>query len=172
MALHLQDVKSHVFASLSLANLVNLGMYKWEKAINKEANAVRRKLLKAAVYMPPVILGSMVASPRKVEAIGPWIPPTDPVGTTLNCTLFSGAVVTIVVSSGTNACCPCVPNYAAIGDQVAICNRKRCELSCGTNCAPGVLQQVRCKDFCKTCGFTVTGCRRPCTCDAATGACV
>jgi len=139
--------------------------------MDKDTNEARRKLLKAAIYAPPVILGSMVASPRTVMGIGPWVPPTVPVGTTVTCTLFSGGSVTITISSGTTACCPCVPNYAAIGDQVVICNQKRCELSCGTNCAPGVLATVRCKDFCKTCGFTVAGCKIPCTCNAGTGAC-
>jgi len=139
--------------------------------MDKHTNEARRKLLKAAIYTPPVILGSMVASPRTVMGIGPWVPPTVPAGTTVTCDLFSGGSVTITISSGTNACCPCVPNYAAIGDQVTICNQKRCELSCGTNCAPGVLATVRCKDFCKTCGFTVSGCKIPCTCNPGTGAC-
>ena len=137
--------------------------------MNKEVKAVRRKLLKAAIYAPPVILGSMVATPRTVMGIGPWIPPTDPIGTTLNCTLWAGGSVTITVSSGTNACCPCVPGSTTYS--TTVCNQKRCELSCGTNCAPGVLATVRCKDFCKTCGFTVAGCKTPCTCNAGTGAC-
>ncbi len=132
-------------------------------------NEVRRKLLKAAIYTPPVVLGSMVATPRTVMGIGPWIPPTVPVGTQVTCTLFNGSTVTIVISSGTNACCPCVPN--SINYSTVICNQKRCELSCGTNCAPGVLATIKCKDFCKTCGFTVTGCKNPCTCDPTTGNC-
>ncbi len=139
--------------------------------MDKRANLVRRKLLKAVVYAPPVILGSMVATPRTVMGIGPWVPPTYPVGSTVKCTLFAGGTVMITISSGTNACCPCVPN--AIGfNNVRDCNAARCELSCGTNCAPGVLATVRCKDFCKSCGFTVAGCKTPCTCNAGTGVCV
>lgn len=138
--------------------------------MDKQANLARRKLLKAAIYAPPVILGSMVATPRTVMGIGPWVPPTDPVGSTQDCNLWAGGTVTITISSGTNACCPCVPGATGF-DNVTRCNKARCELSCGTNCAPGVLATVRCKDFCKSCGFTVSGCLTPCTCNVATGAC-
>ncbi len=138
--------------------------------MGEQTDLVKRKLLKAAVYAPPVILGSMVASPRTVMGIPPWLePPTDPIGSTQTCTLFAGGTVTITISSGTNACCPCVPG--SINFSTTVCNKKRCELSCGTNCAPGVLATVRCKNFCQTCGFTVAGCLTPCTCNATTGAC-
>jgi len=137
--------------------------------MNKQTSEVRRKLLKAVIYAPPVILGSMVASPRTVLGIGPWIPPTVPIGTSQTCTLWAGGTVIITVSSGTNACCPCVPG--STGFSTATCNSKRCELSCGTNCAPGVLATITCKSFCKTCGFTVAGCQTPCTCNATTGVC-
>ena len=138
--------------------------------MENQTNQIRRKLLKTAIYSPPIILGSMVAIPQKVLGINPTPPPTSPVGTTKTCNLFAGGTVTITISSGTNACCPCVPG--AIGfNNTRDCNAARCELSCGTNCAPGVLATIRCKDFCKSCGFTVAGCKTPCTCNAGTGAC-
>ncbi|HID36828.1 MAG TPA: hypothetical protein EYP39_05560 [Ghiorsea sp.] len=138
--------------------------------MDKQVSQIRRKLLKAAIYAPPVILGSMVATPRTVMGISIAPPPTSPIGSTQTCSLFAGGTVTITISSGTNACCPCVPG--AIGfNNVRDCNLARCELSCGTNCAPGVLATVKCKDFCKSCGFTVAGCLTACTCNATTGAC-
>ena len=68
---------------------------------SKQHQAARRKLLKAVVYAPPVILGSMVATPRM--AIGA-------IGAIKVCNVNGGPPVTITISSGTNACCPCVPN--------------------------------------------------------------
>ena len=116
---------------------------------------VRRKLLKTLVYAPPVILGSMVATPRTVMGGGG-------IGTTKVCTLTGGGTVSITISSGTNACCPCVPGSTKY-DPVK-CATTQCKKSCGTNCPPGVLATIKCKDFCKNCGFTPAGCKKPCTC--------
>lgn len=112
---------------------------------------VRRKLLKAVVYAPPVILGSMVATPRTVMGA---------IGQAEQCTLINGGAVSIVISSGTNACCPCIPGTVKFNP--VKCTDFQCIKSCGTNCAPGQIAATRCKDFCKTCGFTPTGCDRPC----------
>jgi len=114
----------------------------------------RRKLLKAMVYAPPVILGSMVATPRSVMGA---------VGQPKTCTLQGGGVVNIVISSGTNACCPCIPGSTKF-DPVK-CADNQCKKSCGTNCAPGQIATIKCKDFCKNCGFVPAGCKNgPCNC--------
>jgi len=120
---------------------------------DKNTNDIRRKLLKAVVYAPPVILGSMVATPRTVMGA---------IGATKICKLTGGGTVTIVVSSGTNACCPCIPGSTKYNPKK--CGQKQCKYSCGVNCPPGVLATIKCKKFCKTCGFTPAGCKKPCTC--------
>lgn len=122
--------------------------------IKGKNSSVRRKLLKAVVYAPPVILGSLIATPRSVMGVT--------IGQTKTCNLTGGGSVMIVISSGTNACCPCIPGSTVYN--INKCNRLRCLLSCGTNCAPGVLATVRCKRFCKKCGFTPVGCKIACTC--------
>ncbi len=116
-------------------------------------NDVRRKLLQASVYMPPVILGSMVATPRTVMGA---------IGATKTCKMLVGPPVIITISSGTNACCPCILGSKKYNAKK--CGKKQCQLSCGVNCPPGVLAKIKCKKFCKTCGFTPAGCKAPCTC--------
>jgi len=114
---------------------------------------IRRKLLKATVYAPPVILGSMVATPRTVMGA---------IGQLKQCTTVAGAVVSIVISSGTNACCPCIPT--AVKYDPVKCVDKQCIKSCGALCTPAQLAATKCKDFCKNCGVVVVGCRQPCQC--------
>jgi len=122
------------------------------KQNNDVANDVRRKLLKAVVYAPPVILGSMVATPRM--AIGA-------IGAVKQCQLTGGLPpVQVVISSGTNACCPCIPN--AVKWDPAKCSKYQCVKSCGTLCTPGQIVTIKCKDFCKNCGVTPAGCRKAC----------
>jgi len=120
---------------------------------NQDSKNVRRKLLKAVVYVPPVILGAMIATPRNA------------MGATVNCRMGGrrggGGSVLITISSGTNACCPCVAGARDYNE------RNCCRASCGTNCPGGSLRRVRCRDFCRDCGFTPVGCRRPCTCQAS-----
>lgn len=119
-------------------------------------NEVRRKLLKAMVYAPPVILGSMVATPRTVMGGG--------IGSTKICRMTGGApAVTITISSGTNACCPCIPGSTKY-DPVK-CSKFQCLKSCGTNCPPGMIGTIKCKDFCKKCGMTPVGCKKSCKCN-------
>ena len=122
---------------------------------------IRRKLLKAAVYAPPVILGSMVATPR--SAIGA----INPIGTTVTCQTKGGATTVIItVSSGTNACCPCVPGSTGRDAyNPTVCAEARCVVSCGTNCSPGQIATISCKQFCTVCGTHPVGCvGDPCTC--------
>ena len=137
-----------------LCMLVNVRLMK-ELVMSKqqEADNIRRKLLKAAVYAPPIILGSMVATPRTVMGA---------IGQTKACKMNVGLPVSIVISSGTNACCPCIVGSKKY-DPIK-CAVSQCKKSCGTNCPPGVLATIKCKKFCKTCGFTVAGCKNPCVC--------
>jgi len=123
---------------------------------------VRRKLLKAMVYAPPVILGSMVATPRTVMGA---------IGQTKVCNLVAGGAVSIVISSGTNACCPCVPGSTKF-DPVK-CGISQCIKSCGTNCTPtaiaNITAQNKCDKFCKTCGGIPASMAGACTCNCIKG---
>ncbi|MES0371043.1 MAG: hypothetical protein ABUK11_02085 [Mariprofundaceae bacterium] len=74
----------------------------------------RRKLLTMAAYIPPAILGVMIAGNKIAEA-GTTVP-----GSTKNCPGGS-----IVVSAGGTACCPCVPGPKYNANK---CNEKRCKL--------------------------------------------
>jgi len=121
------------------------------KQTTDKTSDVRRKLLKAMVYAPPVILGSMVATPRM--AIGA-------IGAVKVCDLNNGTTVSITISSGTNACCPCIPNSQK-WDPVK-CQENQCIKSCGTACTPGQITTLKCKDFCKYCGITPAGCLDAC----------
>jgi len=148
------DIVTTLFYCAAKANCVGVVMNKQDK----QNNDVRRKLLKAMVYAPPVILGSMVATPRTVMADG--------IGSTKNCRMTGGAPsVMITISSGTNACCPCIPGSTSYNAKK--CADSQCVKSCGTNCAPGVLATIKCKDFCKVCGFTPVGCKTNCNCNGA-----
>lgn len=126
--------------------------------VTEKNNQVRRKLLQAMVYTPPVILGSMVVTPRAVMGA---------VGQTKTCKMLVGPPVVITISSGTNACCPCVPGSKKYN--IKKCQKARCLLSCGVNCPPGVLAKIKCKRFCKVCGFTPAGCKKPCVCTPKPG---
>ena len=118
----------------------------------EKTNNIRRKLLKAMVYTPPVILGSMVVTPR--SAMGA-------IGSTATCPTAGGsAFITIVISSGANACCPCVPGSTQYN--AATCSDQQCINSCGANCTPAQLAATSCSTFCQTCGFTPAGCNNPC----------
>ena len=144
--------------------------------MSKDANDVRRKLLKAMVYAPPVILGSMVVTPRTVMGGG------GP-GTPKNCKVPKGApAVNIIISSGTNACCPCRPGTKdfikgggavdPITGAVTILPQKcldaQCIKSCGVNCTPSAIASIvargECKDFCKVCATIPANMAGPCGC--------
>jgi hypothetical protein len=83
----------------------------------------RRKLLSIAAYVPPAILGVMIAGNKVAEAAPQGI------GSTINCQ--GGGMITI--SAGGSACCPCVP--ASNQYNPTRCTRERCEFghcpSCG-----------------------------------------
>lgn len=83
----------------------------------------RRKLLQVAAYVPPAILGVMIAGNKVAEAAQGGI------GTAQKC-----KTGTITVSAGGSACCPCVPGDPKYNPTT--CNMKRCQLghcpSCGT----------------------------------------
>ncbi|MDQ7001786.1 MAG: hypothetical protein Q9N02_03755 [Ghiorsea sp.] len=126
-------------------------------------NDIRRKLLKAVIYAPPVILGSMVATPRTVMGA---------IGQTKVCNMTGGAApVSIVISSGTNVCCPCVPGSTKFNP--AKCARKQCVKSCGTNCTPAAIANIvankDCGNFCKTCGRIPASMAGACTCNCTKG---
>ncbi len=127
--------------------------------MNQDANEVRRKLLKAAVYMPPIILGSMVATPRTVMGGG--------LGKPDNCKVPKGAPrISIIISTGTNACCPC--QRKSLEFDPVKCGMAQCIKSCGVNCTPtaiaNIVAQGECKDFCKVCGTIPANMAGPCGC--------
>ena len=76
----------------------------------------RRHMLKLASYVPPAILGVMIAGPKLAMAA----------------TEHCGGGSVIVVSAGGQACCPCVPSSSQY--DVNTCNLKRCELGNCTAC--------------------------------------
>jgi hypothetical protein len=82
----------------------------------------RRKLLQVAAYVPPAILGVMIAGNKVAEAGQAGI------GAAKKCK--SGI---ITVSAGGSACCPCVPGDPKYNPTT--CSQKRCQLghcpSCG-----------------------------------------
>ena len=145
--------------------------------MSKDTNEVRRKLLKAAVYMPPIILGSMVVTPRTV--MGRTWP-----GKPVTCTFPNGTTTAIAISSGTNACCPCqVGSDKFFKDGGTLntatgaftlpqkCLDAQCIKSCGVNCAPGQIAGLKCKEFCSYCGSTPVGCKKPCKNGCVTNKC-
>ncbi len=75
----------------------------------------RRRLLKAGVYMPPAILGVMLASPKNAEAV------------TVDC----GGGVLITISAWSTACCPCASSINS-----AACKSAQCLLGNCAKCAP------------------------------------
>lgn len=76
----------------------------------------RRRLLKAGVYMPPAILGVMIAAPQKAQAA----------------TVVCGAPVnaTITISAWSTACCPCAQRLTSNSCLDAQCALGNCA-SCG-----------------------------------------
>jgi len=138
---------------------------KEEQTLSTQQN-IRRRLLMAAVYTPPAILGTMMVGPR--HALGAW-------GQLKTCTMNPGPTgaptppVTLTISSGASACCPCVPNSTKFN--AAKCSKSQCIKSCGVNLAAcnaaGGIGRIKCKDICKNgppgCQ-PPAGCRQPCNC--------
>lgn len=101
----------------------------------------RRRLLKMAAYVPPAILGVMIADTKVAEAGA--VP-----GQTKNCQ--SGQ---IVVSAGGSACCPCIPGDPKYNPTK--CAWKRCELGSCADCPPGPYREKKdCKKVANACGCT------------------
>jgi len=106
----------------------------------------RRKLLTMAAYVPPAILGVMIAGSKVTEA-------ATPVGVTKNCK--GGGMIT--VSAGGSACCPCVPGDPKYN--IIKCNQAKCKLG---NCpACGQLIFAKQKDCTKK--VAKSGCACTCT---------
>ncbi|MDQ6974723.1 MAG: hypothetical protein Q9M10_07535 [Mariprofundaceae bacterium] len=127
---------------------------------------IRRRLLTAAVYTPPAILGTMMVGPR--HALGAW-------GQVKTCNMnpTAGGVpvapITLTISSGASACCPCIPGSTKFN--AAKCSKLQCVKSCAGNAAAcaaaGGLANIKCKDFCKEGPPGCTppaGCKKPCKC--------
>ena len=128
--------------------------------------SLRRRLLTAAVYTPPAIMGTMMVGPR--HALGAW-------GQVKTCQMNPNAAgvtpppVMLTISSGASACCPCVPGSQKFN--AAKCAKSQCVKSCGGNTAAcasaGGLANIKCKDFCKEgppgC-MPPLGCKKPCKC--------
>lgn len=123
----------------------------------------RRRLLKAAVYTPPVVLGSMISMPQVAEAISVNLP-----------------IGSFSVSAATSACNPCnkLINGTSIdplGDALN-CLKNQCTNLC-TNCDTFVANAVAYgKTTCQKCEkVTKGGCVAPAACTTATnkkgGAC-
>lgn len=102
--------------------------------------AARRRLLKMAAYVPPAILGVMIAG-NKIAESAPLV-----VGATKNCR--SGQ---IVVSAGGSACCPCIPGDPKYNPTQ--CSWKRCQLGTCSACPPGPYTNQRdCTTVATACG--------------------
>jgi len=133
--------------------------------LNPQQN-IRRRLLTAAVYTPPAILGTMMVGPR--HALGAW-------GQVKQCKMNPTAAgvpvppINLTISSGASACCPCVPSSQKFNAQK--CAKSQCVKSCAGNAAAcaaaGGLANLKCKEFCKEGPPGCTpppGCRKPCVC--------
>jgi len=96
-----------------------------------EVQRVRRKLLKAAAYVPPAIVGVMIAGKKVAEAAAP-IP-----GTAKACK--GGGVIT--VSAGGNACCPCVPTDPKFNPNK--CEIWRCTLGNCAACKKAIFKSLK-----------------------------
>lgn len=110
-----------------------------ENQTSEIEQAARRRLLKMAAYVPPAILGVMIAGTKEAEA------GATP-GQTKNCK--SGQ---IVVSAGGSACCPCIPGDPKYNPTK--CAWKRCSFgSCG-DCPPGPYNRKKdCWKVSRACG--------------------
>ncbi|MDQ6954997.1 MAG: hypothetical protein Q9M20_06095 [Mariprofundaceae bacterium] len=131
---------------------------KEQQSLDRKHN-IRRRLLTAAVYTPPAILGTMMAGPR--HALGAW-------GDVKQCKMNPvGGVPTppviLTISSGASACCPCISGSTKY-DPVK-CTKLQCIKSCGVDIAAcnaaGGIGNIKCKDFCKE---GPPGCQPPAGC--------
>lgn len=106
----------------------------------------RRQLLKIAAYVPPAMLGVMISANKMAEA-------ATGIGSSQNC----GGGITIVVSAGGMACCPCVPTSKKYN--LNTCNLTRCQLGNCTACSQVAFTSTR------QCARTVAqgGCACVCT---------
>jgi len=133
--------------------------------LNLQQN-IRRRLLTAAVYTPPAILGTMMVGPR--YALGAW-------GQTETCKMNPTAAgvpvptINLTISSGASACCPCIPSSQKFN--AAKCSKYQCVKSCGGNTAAcasiGGIANIPCDKFCKKGPPGCTppaGCNQPCKC--------
>ncbi len=96
----------------------------------------RRRLLKMAAYVPPAILGVMVAGQEEAHAAG-----------TFTC---NGG--TYAVSAAGNACCPCVRNPTSNN-----CLKERCKLLDCPSCQAlfaAKNSQKKCAKVAAACGCT------------------
>lgn len=109
---------------------------------NSELHA-RRKLLKMAAYVPPAILGVMIAGNKPAMAGKPPIP-----GSTKVCK--GGG--TIVISAGGTACCPCVPTDPKYDPYK--CALKKCQLGNCAACPAVFVKKKHCKIAAAACGCT------------------
>jgi len=90
----------------------------------------RRALLKMSAYIPPAMLGVMISASKMAEA-----------ATTLGSTQNCGGGVTIVVSAGGMACCPCVPTSNQYN--LNTCNSTKCQLGNCTACTQVAFTSVK-----------------------------
>lgn len=98
------------------------------RSSNDKEFAARRRLLKAAAYSPPAILGAMIAVPGIVHASGD--DKKDGGGGAVDC--GGGSVV---ISAGGNACCPCVPSSPQYNPTT--CAWERCKQGNCSACPSG-----------------------------------
>jgi len=104
----------------------------------------RRDLLRMSAYIPPAMLGVMIAGNKIARA-------ATTVGRTKNC----GAGGTIVVSAGGMACCPCVPTSNQYN--LNRCNLTRCQLGHCASCKLVAFSSVnQCKQKVARGGCTCT----------------
>jgi len=124
--------------------------------MNNEQQA-RRSLLKMATYVPPAILGVMIAGNKIAEADAALGQPK---------TCKGGG--TIIVSANGNACCPCVPGDPKY-DPVK-CNWKKCTLgNCPACRQVAPTNRQKCAKVAAACGCTcgqtkVKGAKKTWTC--------
>ena len=110
------------------------------KDLSPEREA-RRHLLKLAAYVPPAILGVMIA--------GPGVALAAQVGTTEHC----GGGSVIVVSASGQACCPCVPSSTQY--DINRCNLERCQLGNCSACTQVIFHNRNaCEKATASCGCT------------------
>ncbi|MDX8395500.1 MAG: hypothetical protein R8K22_03700 [Mariprofundaceae bacterium] len=109
--------------------------------MNNEQEA-RRKLLKMATYVPPAILGVMIAGNKIAEA-----------GTNPGQNKVCDGGGTIIVSANGNACCPCVPGPDFDANK---CAWKKCKLGNCAACPPGPYNGGQCNKVASACACACT----------------